>query len=342
MLKDKVILLNQNREQKRIIDQDIALLLKLIVIDGETDIKKIRSKMVINQKQIEKHLNNKEFLLNYLDEQEYNEYLEYYNKLTNFSYEKKMKIKQKINIEENRKQKQIEKENLIKNLISDIINTRLSKETVLIRNCISDTTYDKIISNDELLDSMFGQGFSQILRNRIKQNSIVRLSVPRNMYLIEEREELNITRDDVTYLDEYNNKRLKIICSYFKNNCDIDLVAIEKNLFPVSIVNSILDKKNKGYLKPEFYALIQKLGTLEKINVTGELPERKKIVNTIVTSLENNNYDIDTVSKELEIPIPILKKFLKQPFITTTYSQDQINKIHNIVYSEESIKSKGM
>lgn len=342
MLEDKIILLNENREQKKIIDQDIALLLKLIVIDGEKDIKKIRSKMVINQKQIEKHLNDKELLLKYLNGAEYDEYLEYYNKLTNFLYEKKNKIKQKIDLEEKKREKVVEKKNLIKNLVSDIMNTRLSKETILIRNCISDTTYDKIISNDELLDSMFGKGFAQILRNRIKQNSIVRLSVPRNMYIIEEKDEINITKNNVTYLDEYNFKRMKIICSYLKNNCDIDVVVSEKNLFPISIVNSILDKKNELYLKPDFYILIQKLGTLEKIRLTGSITERKEIVNNIVGYLEKNNYDIDLVSNELEIPISILKKYLNQSFITTTYSQEQINKINDIVYSEEAKKSKGM
>ena len=94
MLKDKVILLNQTKEFKRYRDADIAKLLKLIVLDGETDLKCIASKMLITQKVIEKYLSSKEILLQYLNDDEYNEFLEYYSKLTNFLSEIKVERKQ--------------------------------------------------------------------------------------------------------------------------------------------------------------------------------------------------------------------------------------------------------
>ena len=338
MLKDKVILLNQTKEFKRYRDADIAKLLKLIVLDGETDLKCIASKMLITQKVIEKYLSSKEILLQYLNDDEYNEFLEYYSKLTNFLSEIKVERKQ----EPKRVEKKEETERLVKNIVSDIMYTRLSKEQILIRNCISDTIYDRIINNEELLESIFGKGFCQVLRNRIKQKSIMRASVPRNMYLVEEREDLSIVKDDIIYINEFDFKRMKIVSCYISNDFDIELVSKEKNLMPISIINSLLSEKNKEILKTHVYELVQKLANLEKILLTGVNQERKEIVSAVIMSLEKNNYDISMVSQELQMPIALIKNCLKQPFITIIYSKEQIEQIKEILNSEELRKPKGM
>lgn len=333
MLKEKVMLLTQTKKFKRYRDEDIAKLLKLIVLDGETDLKKLTSNLVIPQKLVEKYLSSKEIMMEYLTEEEYNEFLFYYNKLTNFI--------EKVKVQEANKSKKDEAE-LLKSLIADIMETRLSKQEILVRNKISNTPADRLINNEELLDKIYGPGFMQILKNRIKQRSIERESVPRNMYIVEEREDLKVVKDNIIYLNEFDFKRMKIISSYVNNDFDIDLVSKEKELSHIAIIKVLLLEKNKEILKPYVYEVVQKMAKLDKLLLTGMSVEKQEIVYSVIMCLEQNNYDINLVSQELQLPIAIIKTCLKQSFITIFYSSEQVRKINDLLVSEETKKIKGM
>ena len=333
MLKEKVTLLNQSKDFKRYKDQDIIKLLKLIVLDGEIDLEKITNNMLISQREIEKYLGNENIMREYLTESEYKEFLIYYNKLTNFLV--------KVKHQDVRNPKEDETE-IVKKLVSDIMGTRLSKSEILTRNGIGKTLYDRIMNNEALFEKIYGPGFIQILKRRIKLRTIERESVPRNMYIVEEREDLSIVKDGIIYLNEFDFKRMKLASCYVNNDFDIGVVSNKKELSPIAIINSLLSEKNKEVLNFNIYTLIQEFVSLEKLLLTGSISERKKIVSFVIDCLSRNNYDINLVSQDLKLPISLIKNCLKQPFITIFYSKEQVQKINDILYSEESKKQRNV
>ena len=333
MLKEKVILLDQSKDFKRYKDQDIIKLLKLIVLDGETDLKKITTNMFIPQRLIEKYLGNENIMREYLTESEYEEFLIYYNKLTNFLI--------KLKDQDTRKPKEDETE-LAKKLIADIMGTRLSKAEILKRNAIGDTVYYRIVNDEARLEKIYGPGFSEILKRKIKLRSIERESVPRNMYIVEEREDIIIVKEGITYLNECDFKRMKIASYYVNSGFDIDEVAKKTDLSTMIIINNLLSEKNKEILEFNIYGLIKNFASVENLLLTGSILDRKKLVSSVMDSLEKNNYDINLVSQELKMPVPLIKNCLKQTFITIYYSAEQVKKINEILYSEKLEKNKGM
>lgn len=340
MLVEKVKKLNELNETKQLKSyraQDIALILKLIVLDGLTDLNKITSKTFVDQKQVEKYLKNKEIMKEFLTEDEYNEFLEYYNKLTNFLELKANLDKNKLSINN----KSLTKNTLlISNIVSDIMNTRLSLTQIYINNFISNTTFRKILSNKQLLDSMYGEGFTEILKAKIIQNGNERKTKPRNLYLVEEKNDVLIIKDEAKYLDSVNYRRMKTISCYLSNECDLEFVEQTMNLSKPAILNVLLNKNNQEIMRPEAYEVLCRFAQLERIWLEGTHEERINIVQNIILTLENNNYDIDLVSTELVLPINILKRYLNLNLVRLYYPE-QFEKINNI-FNEQEENKKGL
>ena len=95
--------------------------------------------------------------------------------------------------------------------------------------------------NDEArLEKIYGPGFSEILKRKIKLRSIERESVPRNMYIVEEREDIIIVKEGITYLNEFDFKRMKIASYYVNSGFDIDEVAKKTDLSTMIIIKSLI------------------------------------------------------------------------------------------------------
>jgi len=340
MLKEKVIQMNSKKEFKKYRDEDIALLLKLIVLDGVTDLEEIEAKVVPVKSTIERYLGSKEIMMNYLTEEEYNEYLIYYNNLNKKKKEQKQENKKEENKkEEKNKEKENTKRVILSNLVSDIMGSRLSKDQLMINNYITSDKYRQLIFDKELVEEMYGEGFYDLLHKKIKENGLIRESVPKNMILVEEKNDIKILKEDLTFLNELDFKRLRIISRYLSSECDINLVAKEFNISINSVVNVLNHPKNVEILKPQINIFVKDIGRFERILLEGEIKERKEIVDNIMTKLESNNYDINKTTQELFLPLDLVKRYLSEGFVSIYYP---IEKIKDIFNTEENENKKGL
>ena len=336
MLKEKVLHLDEFHPKKTYTDQDVILLLKLIVVDGKTDVKEITSKTYLTQLQVEKHLKNKDILCKYLTEEEYNEYLTYYNNLTNFISDqrdlKNIKDLQEQVLADNNKKI------LINNVITDIMESRLSLNQIAEKNYTVVSTLKKILDDVLLIDRMYGEGYSKMLREKILANGYVRQSVPRNMILIEEKKDLTIVKPSFIYLNEYDFKRLKTVSNFIFNNYDLDLTAKQLELSYVSVFNVLSDPKNKNILKEDVYEFIKKITDVQKLMFEGTLDKKKEFWTLVVELLEKYNYNYFEVENEIQLPVNVIKRCLKDAPINLMFQQ-QATKLNEFL-NEENGKQK--
>lgn len=339
MLKEKVLHLDAYHSKKTYKDQDVILLLKLIVVDGKTDVKEIASKTYLTQLQVEKYLKSKDVLCKYLTEEEYNEYLNYYNNLTNFMSDqrdlKNTKDLQAQRLTEENKKLYIHK------IVTDIMESRLSLDQIAEKNYTIPTNLNRILDNISLIDSMYGEGYSKLLKEKLTSNGYIRQSVPKNMKLIEERNDLMIVNPSFIYLNEFDFRRLKTI-SHFIFNCnyDLDLTAEQLELSVVSVHNVLSNPKNEAILKKEVYELIKKISENQKLVFEGSMHKKQEFWNSIVELLEKYDYNFFEVQRELQLPINVLKRNLKAAPITLLYSDEQINKINQFLNDNNEKKTK--
>lgn len=331
MLKEAIKHLDETHSKKSYRDQDVILLLKLIVLDGETDLKKITDKTLLNQSQVERYLRKKEVISNYLTEEEYDEYLEYYNNLTNFiNDQRNLKNTKNLQAQEDADQN---KKLFIHKIVTDIMESRLSLDQIAEKNYTISTSVNKIIDNISLIDSMYGEGYSNVLKEKLISNGYIRQSVPRNMFLIDERNDLSIINPSFIYLNEFDFRRLKIISHFIFNNYDIDLTAKENQLTPASIINTLLNVKNQVFLKQEVFEYIQKVGNIEKLLLEGDLTTKRALVDNILNTLKRNEYNINLTSNELGMPENVLKRCLKLDILNVFY-KEEVEKLKQIIVDE--------
>lgn len=338
MLKEKIKHLDEFHPKKTYIDQDVILLLKLIVIDGKTDVKEIASNTYLTQLQVEKHLKNKEKLCKYLTEEEYEEYLTYYYKLTNFiSDQRDLKNTKDLQAKEETKRNE---RLFIHKIVTDIMESRLSLDQIAERNYTITTSLKKLLDNISLIDGMYGEGYSKLLREKLVSNGCIRQSVPRNMILIEERNHLMLINPSFIYLNEFDFKRLKMVSHFiFNSNYDLDLTAKELELSPISVHNVLSDPKNAAILKKEIYEQIKRISDIQKLMFEGSIDNRKEFWNLLVDLLEKYNYNFFEVQRELQLPINVLKRCLKDAPISLLYSPEKITIINEFL-NEENGKHK--
>ena len=339
MLKEKVLHLDAYHPKKTYKDQDVILLLKLIVVDGKTNVKEIASKTYLTQLQVEKYLKSKEILSKYLSEEEYAEYMTYYNNLTNFiSDQRDLKITKDLQAQE---QANNNEKLFIHKIVTDIMESRLSLDKIAERNYTIPTNLKKLLDNISLIDGMYGEGYSKILKEKLTSNGYIRQCVPRNMILIEERNDLMIINPSLIYLNEFDFKRLKTISHFiFNSNYDLDLTAKELELSPVSVLNVLSNPKNETFLKKEIYELIKKISDKQKLIFEGSMYEKQEFWNSIVELLEKYNYNFFEVQRELQLPINVLKWSIKAAPITLLYSEKQTSRINEFLNENEEKQRK--
>ena len=339
MLKEKIKQLDEFHPKKTYTDQDVILLLKLIVVDGKTNVKEITSQTYLTQLQVEKHLKNKEKLCKYLTEEEYEEYLTYYYKLTNFiSDQRDLKNTKDLQAKEEAKNNE---RLFIHKIVTDIMESRLSLDQIAEKNYTITTSIKKLLDNISLIDGMYGEGYSKLLREKLASNGYIRQSVPRNMILIEESNHIMIAKPSFIFLNEFDFKRLRTVSHFiFDNQYDLDLTAKQLELSPISVHNILSDPKNEAILKKEIYEHIKKISDVQKLMFEGSIDKRKDFCNSVVALLEKYNYNFFEVQRELQIPLNVLRYCLRQAPLTLMYSQEQISLINEFIYVNEEKKHK--
>ena len=319
MLEQKIKNLYQNLYFKKVTTQKLVTMLKIIVIDKETDIDKIAKKSNIAIPTVKKYINSKELLLELLTEEEYNEFIPYRDIINN----------------KKKQQEELEKYEMCKNIINDILETRFRFEEICRRNFITPSTFKNILEEEKYLIENFGKDIINQLKFRISETGIIRESTPRNKKIIEEAWDLKIVKDKIHCLDSYKFRILQVVSNYLMSGADITFVSQKFEMPEQMVYNYLTDPKAKEILKEEYYNELSKCIYKEETLKNHDLNAKRDLISFAVMTLKKSDYDLKETSSVCEIPSNLLERILKDDLLFIMYSRDEVEKIRNLFVDQE-------
>ena len=312
-----------NQKIEIVKQRKVINLLKLVLVDKEIDIDKILPKVPITYKTLKKYANEKETLLFYLTEEEYNLFNEKIGKIFDL-YEGRIQDQELSDM---------------RRIIDDIYNTRHKLADIYSNNFVPKTKFEEKLSKG-YLDIHFGKGTTENLKNQIQKNKIIREKKPKNMFLVEHREDIYFAKDELYYLDQFDYKRLKFATSYLSSGANLDYL-IKKFETPVSSIFTILsDPKLENLLKEKYYKNLVNCIDVEKMLGDNRIIEKRELLVNIVLFLQQNNYDKELAMLYFKTPTYLFDRVLKE-ILRMPYFNDEIKKdIQTIFIQNEQVKTK--
>ena len=305
-LENKIMRL-YNQKLEKVKQRKIVNLLKLVLVDRETDLDKILIKVPITYPTLKKYLNEKEQILCYLTKQQADLFNE--------------KILEIFEIYE----KKVENEELsdVRRIIDDIYNTRHKLSDIYSKNFVPRAKFEEIIKSG-YLDIHFGKGTTEKLKDQIQKNRLIREKKPRNMFLIEYREDIYFAKEDLFFLNQFDYKRLKYASSYLSSAANLDYLIKKYDTSIFNIIAILSDLKLENVLKTEHYENLMHCINIEKMLADNRISEKKELLFNVVLFLQQNNFD---------------KEFAMLYFKTPKYLFDRvINEILRMPYFDAEIK----
>lgn len=323
-LKNKIINIYQ-QEYKSVKARKIANLLKMVLVDKETDIDKIVKEAPITVNTMQKYIEEKKDILKFITLEEFELFekqIEYIVGLTK------------------QKNKELELD-LLEGIISDIFHTRHRLGDICSNNYFNKNRFDDIFTNSNLIDEFFGVGTQQRINEKIKINDFIRKSCPRNMVLIEDRWSVFVAKEDVFNLNEIDHKKLMYASNYLCSGSNIEFVAKKFNVDVISILGFLSDLKLEQILKPEWNEKLKYYVSIEKLLLENKLTEKREFLFNFVEVLQQNNFDKKLAMTYFKLPVAlfdrVLKEILKMPFFNEETKKDIIE-ILNIENQEIKVK----
>lgn len=228
---------------------------------------------------------------------------------------------------------------LIDSLRDYILNSRLSVPEICDKLYITRIVFDRLMSN---IESTYGVQERDILKEKIKLNSFERVSIPKNMYSIKEKQHVALVKSDIRYLDYYDYRRLCIVSDYLFSDCDVENTMTKYDIAINFLLQTIGTEKNANILKPQFYALLQKYYNVEKSLYGEDLMDKKNIITEMYNKAKENSFDINKLSNNLRIPVCMLKRILDINFIAIFLSKEDSIKIAESFEKLEENKNKAL
>lgn len=316
--------LNKLGKLPKIFNRKLQKLIKLVMVDGETDIYKIQKTIFITVPTMKKYANNKNELLNYLTD----------NEIIIFS----KKVNDMVELSE--KSVEIENLKLVRNIIDDIFHTRYKLTDICSKNFMQRKTFEEYLNRENYIDSNFGEGTLEMVKAKISENGFARTKVPRDCFIIEDRISIYIARDELLYLNQYDNKKLNFAATYLGSGANLEFVCKKYETNDVVALSILFDKKLKQILKPEHYETLQRYIKIERFLIENNLEEKKNIVFGIINFLELNSFDKELALLYFNLPECLFNKILNEA-IKMPYFNDEIKaELINMLNSEESKKVK--
>lgn len=305
-------------------NRKLQKLIRLVMIDGETNLDKIQKTIFITVPTMKKYANNKNELLNYLTD----------NEIIIFS----KKVNDMVELSE--KSVEIENLKLVRNIIDDIFHTRYKLTDICSKNFMQRKTFEEYLNRENYIDSNFGEGTLEMVKAKISENGFARTKVPRDCFIIEDRISIYIARDELLYLNQYDNKKLNFAATYLGSGANLEFVCKKYETNDVVALSILFDKKLKQILKPEHYETLQRYIKIERFLIENNLEEKKNIVFGIINFLELNSFDKELALLYFNLPECLFNKILNEA-IKMPYFNDEIKaELINMLNSEESKKVK--
>jgi len=335
-LKNKIMELcreHDNKYAKPLMRKKVRLL-KITLVDEETDVDKILNFVPIGLETVEKYIKEYELFSSILTREEFLVFKQRIQGLMNRDIKKETEIKEN---ESNEK----EDIKFLRYLIDDILNTRHSLDYLVAKNYIQNNRFSAILRDDNYLDDNFGVGTKEKIQKKLQENKLIRIRCPRNEYVIEDRYQIKIAKDEIIHLDSINFKKLELATSYIFSNADIEFVSKKHAVSPISLVTWLSSPGLDEIIKPEYYLKIKKNIYVEKLLYEQNIIAKKVFLVEVIEFLENNNFDKEIAMHYFDIPENLFDRVLNEILKLAITNDQTKNEIKNITTSNESsIKRK--
>lgn len=311
---------NKIKKQKDENTRKLVSLLKHIVLN----IDELSNKANLSLVEIDKLINDKNYMLRNLSIDEYAVILNNYNSV--FS---KAKAKQKKLIFTSR-------------AIDYIMNSRYQPIDISIHIGAPYYFVKEIIEDKNYLDENFGEGTRSKLKAKIKENGLMRMKAIRGENKIENKWHILYLKDDIYSLDSITFRILNLTSEYLQTEANIDYLSKKYGYSYQTIISTISSSNLENILKPEYYKRLRELLGFEKQFNTESVVSNIKLLDKVITMLESNGYNIDETVEKTHMPYFMLKRLLNQNKIIALYGNDIYEKISNMfrgIYGDREINN---
>lgn len=322
-LEEKVLNLYK-KEYKTTKQQRVVDILKIILVDKETDPDKIVNLTATTLVTIGKYAYDKELITQFLTEEEYEIF--------------KQKIDVVLNSKE--KNKKAEEEKIIRNIIDDIFNTRYKIEDIYRKNFVTRNKIETLFFKTDYLDNTYGLGMKDKVKIKITENGLLREKKPRNSIFIEDRWDVFVANPDVYYLNELDFRKLKLASSYLCSGADMNYVTKKHEISAPAVISILCDLKLQSILNPVCYENLKRYISIENVLINNELSAKKTLLFNVVHVLNESNFDKQLTANYFNLPICLFDKLLKEITLFPFFDENIRNNVKNLLNEETTKKVK--
>ena len=302
-------------------NKKLERLIKVVLKDGETSLDAIEKKADIKIKTIKKHVDDPTELKNYLNEQKLKIFLEKLNRMfderNNQLYNEELKIVTKI--------------------IHDIFNTRYRIQTICSMNFLSYRKFEDYYNSKEYMDKHFKEGTFEKVKLKIEENKMLREKRPRDYFIIEDEICVRIAKDDIYYLNQFDNRKLNFAAYYLGTGANLELLIKHFETNEKEVLSTLANAKLESILKPEYYTSLQECLLIENLLIGNNLVQKKQMVLEVVDFLQKNNFDTVLAMAYFRIPEHLFNKILVET-IKLPYADMQTKETIKSILNNQSEK----
>lgn len=203
--------------------------------------------------------------------------------------------------------------------------------------------------NDNLsnLEYYFGPGLEDRIREHKEEVTAIRMRCPRYLYIIETPELISIVRENLFYVKPEQFKSLLLCSKYLECKGDFELFNQTVNVTRNSLISNLKREVVLDLLNDEAKEkLLLYIEAEELLTLGDRIVEKREFIKKVVSTFALNRYDVDAVMNELNIPIEVLTRIVKDDMLTTYNLENMGKKIREIVLNyvpleETTEKAKG-
>lgn len=299
-------------------------LIKCVLVDGETNLDVIEKNAYIKIDTIKKHAADPSELEKYITGDKLELFLSKVRKM----------------LEEREKAAEKQELDLVTRIIDDIFHTRYSFNEVCSRNFMCRKRFETFLDNEEYMNKNFPSGIVKAVRAKITENGMIRERITKDAFIIEDRINIYYAKDDLFFLNQFDNKRLNFAAYYLATGANLESVMkhFESNIHVT--LGILSDSKLEQILKPQHYETLERCINIEKMLIENNLIAKKELVIQINEFLNQNNFDKDLAIAYFKIPECIFNKILVEIIKLPYASNESKLEIQNLLNINEEKKVK--
>lgn len=336
-LEEKIIELNK-RDYPLVKDQRIMDLLMVVLVEKETSLNKIIGRTSTTLKTIQKYLDEEVAIRKYLTDSEFKIFKTTLEGIILGATEKRMNGKV-THLEPLKEQRKAEELKIVRNIIDEILHTRHRIDDICTNNFYRKENFNALFVSN-YIDENFGKGMQYIIKSKIEENGLIRERVPRDKKLIEDRLHIYVANPAIHCLDHNDFKKLSLASDYLCSGADVESIIKNRETNLPSIIANLSNDRLKEILEQKHYENLYYCICIEKILVGNDFAAKDNILKDIENSLLKNNFDLEMVSAEFNLPYYLLQRLLLEMIKSPKFDDELRKNIKTVLNIEKEEKVK--